>query len=254
MKQFAKYARYYDSIYKDKDYKKEADFVEQLLKSQAKGKIKNILSIGCGTCMHELILEKSGYKITGIDRSEKMVALGKEKLKEAGSKIKLLQGDTSMKSLGTKFDAVVSLFNVIGYQTTVEALDTYLAFSNKHLKKGGLLAFDAWYQPAIVLSRPQNKEISAKDAEGNEFFRKTTSVLDIKKSVLHIRFEIQTENNGTRTTHADESHYMTFFTMKELEIAAQKNGFKLIKSCQPFEIKKDVSEDNWNMWVVMQKI
>lgn len=42
---FKDYAKYYDLIYKDKDYEKEVDFIENIF---WKNKPKKILEVGCG--------------------------------------------------------------------------------------------------------------------------------------------------------------------------------------------------------------
>lgn len=45
------YLRYYDLLYKDKDYKREADYVDALIKKYhpEPKSIKNLLELGCGT-------------------------------------------------------------------------------------------------------------------------------------------------------------------------------------------------------------
>ncbi len=48
MEAFNNYAYYYNSFYKDKDYKAEAIVVDKLLKCYG-GDIRNIISFGCGT-------------------------------------------------------------------------------------------------------------------------------------------------------------------------------------------------------------
>ena len=56
---FRKYAKYYDLIYKDKDYQKEVDFIENIFKITYKP--KSILEAGSGTGSYTKILLERGY-------------------------------------------------------------------------------------------------------------------------------------------------------------------------------------------------
>lgn len=54
MEVFKDYALYYNMFYKNKDYRKEAENVKNLLTRYAVNNIKNILNIGCGTGKHDI--------------------------------------------------------------------------------------------------------------------------------------------------------------------------------------------------------
>ncbi|MBI2966754.1 MAG: hypothetical protein HYY40_02940 [Bacteroidetes bacterium] len=68
MNPFSNYALYYDLLYSDKDYNAESIYIDGLLKKYAPA-AKNLLSLGCGTGKHEVILARNGFSVTGIDRS-----------------------------------------------------------------------------------------------------------------------------------------------------------------------------------------
>ena len=65
MEIFQDYAYYYNSFYKDKDYKKEARTVETLMNRDRD--VSSVLNLGCGTGRHDIELAKMGYAMTGID-------------------------------------------------------------------------------------------------------------------------------------------------------------------------------------------
>lgn len=85
---YKKFAEYYDLCYSGKDYAKETNFLQNLIK---KYKIngKKILDVGCGTGNHALLLKKKGFDVTGIDLNKEMLKVAKKKSKS----IKFLQGD-----------------------------------------------------------------------------------------------------------------------------------------------------------------
>ena len=70
MEIFGDYANFYDNLYKDKDYKKECDYLEKIFNKYSPKKVKTILDLGCGTGSHDLILAKRGYQVTGLDFSK----------------------------------------------------------------------------------------------------------------------------------------------------------------------------------------
>ena len=71
---FNLYARYYNLLYKEKDYAGEAEYVHKLIQKYQPG-AKSILDLGCGTGRHDILLAEKGYSVTGVDRSEEMLAV-----------------------------------------------------------------------------------------------------------------------------------------------------------------------------------
>lgn len=79
MKVFGSYSNYYDLIYKDKDYSAEVYFIDSVIKKYAKGSVKTIFDLGCGTGSHAFLLAEKGYNVTGVDMSEDMLSIEKKK-------------------------------------------------------------------------------------------------------------------------------------------------------------------------------
>ena len=75
---FKAYSQYYDAFYKNKDYNDEAKRVAALIR-QFDPQAKTLLELGCGTGNHAAFFAKMGYTTTGLEISEEMVALAKEK-------------------------------------------------------------------------------------------------------------------------------------------------------------------------------
>jgi predicted TPR repeat methyltransferase len=60
---FDTYARYYDLLYRDKDYAGESEYVAAHIRKQAP-QAKCILELGCGTGAHAEHLARMGYTVT----------------------------------------------------------------------------------------------------------------------------------------------------------------------------------------------
>ena len=115
------YSKYYDLVYKKKTTTLN---VKESKVFKYKEDVKQLLEIGCETCLHSILLKK-GYNIIGIDNSNEMIKVAKEKLKEKINNITLLHEEAENLNIITtkKFDALLLLFNVIGY---IKDLDLFL--------------------------------------------------------------------------------------------------------------------------------
>ena len=79
MQVFKDYAAYYDLLYKDKDYLKEVNYINNLILKYKKGS-KTILEMGSGTGKHAVLLVKKNYNLVGVDFSQSMINLANKRL------------------------------------------------------------------------------------------------------------------------------------------------------------------------------
>ena len=143
---FEKYAKYYDLLYQGKDYKAESEYISSLIKKYHP-ETKKILEFGSGSGIHGRLLGDLGYQVIGIERSQQMIDLGNQKaeLSEVTSNFCCVLGDCTEAFIGNDFDAVISLFHVLSYQTSNESIIAMLNNACKQLKPGGIFIFDYWY-------------------------------------------------------------------------------------------------------------
>jgi len=127
-------AKYYDKIYRDKNYDKEVSFLNKLLR---KFDVKTILDVGCGTGNHIYRLEKYNYKCVGIDISQKMIKIAKKKVKA-----KLFIGDMKDFKLKNRFDAIISMFATFNYNLSLNNAEKTLRCFKIHLNKRGIVVLD----------------------------------------------------------------------------------------------------------------
>lgn len=135
---FAKYAKYYDLIYLDKDYKKEAEMVYNWAK-----KPKTILSLGCGTGKHARWWSKKTI-VVGIDSSKEMIKEARKSVPNVCFYNRKIEDDKWKKSFS--FDCVTAMFNVMGYLPDFNF--------EIPVKKGGYFIFDCWDYHKILRNPP----------------------------------------------------------------------------------------------------
>lgn len=131
----------YDVMYSGKDYVAEASTLSRLL-SAIHPRARTILDVGCGTGRH-LELLKGDYRMEGLDLSERLLAINRERNPE----VPLHHGDMTDFSLGRTFDVVWCLFAAIGYVTTLEGMRGAVAAMARHVSPGGVLIIEPWLSP-----------------------------------------------------------------------------------------------------------
>lgn len=103
-KSFEEWAKVYDMIYGN--FKEDLDFYKREAR-KAKGKV---LEIACGTGRIYLELLKDGIDAYGIDISENMLRVLKEKAKKLGLNPKVKKADMRNFRFNTKFSLIIIPF------------------------------------------------------------------------------------------------------------------------------------------------
>lgn len=243
------YASAYDSLYRDKDYEKECDFIESVFRKFT-SEVKTILDLGCGTGGHSLILSRRGYKVTGIDRSEDMLEIAKKKAADKNLEVEFIKGDITNIDLQKKFDAVTAMFAVMGYQTTNSSLSRACQVARKHLNTNGIFIFDCWYGPAVITEKPGIRIKEVKKYEKDRIIRFTEPALNILKHTVEIKFKVLRIKKGHLINETNESHFMRFLFPQEIIYFLEIAGFSKIEFCPFLKLEEPLTENDWNMAVI----
>jgi len=98
---FENYGKKYDTEVFTQGTIGECDFIEKEIGSN---KSLEIIDIGCGTGRHTIEMSKRGYKVTGIDLSESLLARAKEKASSLNLQIDFQIHDARKLPFKNKFD------------------------------------------------------------------------------------------------------------------------------------------------------
>src|ERR1700736_646646 len=132
MSYLGKFAEYYDLFYKNKPYQEEATYVADLIQQRCPN-ARTILDLGCGTGLRSLEMARLGYQIRGLDQSPPMLSIARQHLANAKDippqAVDFLAGDITKFKARHGYDAIISLFHVFSYLTTLESLKDAVACS-----------------------------------------------------------------------------------------------------------------------------
>lgn len=231
MKTFDLYARYYDLIYRDKDYAGEAKYLAGLLKQYAP-LANSILELGCGTGRHAAELAALDYQVQGVDLSEEMVERAERHFstlsKPLQAKLSCRQGDLRTVRLHKHFDAVISLFHVMSYQSTNQDLLASFGTARAHLEAGGFFVFDGWYGPGVLSDPPVLRARRWEDKEVS-VLRVAEPVMHANENTVDVNYRIVVMDRVTKQfQEISETHCMRYFFKPELEMILSEAKLQMI--------------------------
>lgn len=251
---FADYSRYYDLLYRDKDYESEITYIERLLKQYAP-QAKQLLELGCGTGKHASLLVQKGYQLWGIDQSETMLTQAESRRLALSSQqqnqLQFQLGDIRTLQLSQRFDAVLSLFHVFSYQVSNQDLLSAFITAKNHLNVGGILLFDCWYGPAVLSDRPTVR-VKRWEDEQIRITRIAEPCMDAVQNRVEVNYQVFIEDKQTQEiTSLQETHQMRYLFSPEIDSLAQQTGFEVIAAFN-WMSDRPLSFDSWNAIFVLR--
>jgi SAM-dependent methyltransferase len=249
---FRRYSRYYDLLYQDKDYVAEADYIARTLRDVAPN-AKRILEFGSGTGRHGRLLAERGYHIFGVERSDVMASIAREAAKPTNGSFDCIQGDVqTARAPGAPFDAVISLFHVVSYQTTNDALLATFENAARNISAGGVFFFDVWHGPAVLTQRPAVRLKQVENADVR-LKRIAQPSLDDSAGVVTVHYTIFAETKKTGAIETfEETHHMRYLFPTEIDLLARQTGFAAERT-EEFGSGRPPSSDSWGVAYVLRK-
>ena len=191
---------------------------------EAKRAAGPVVEFGCGTGRILVPTARAGVEITGVDYSDTMLGILRDKLPDADVHI----GDLRDFDVGRKFKLVTIPFRAIAH--IIEAEDHVRLFENmrRHLAEGGRLIFD-FFQPNLgKLAQPREEFMHFERKEdGNTIRRYSIANTHPWKQLLAITFRWEIEGPGGEVEELTEEFDMRWFYRFELEHILKRAGLEI---------------------------
>jgi SAM-dependent methyltransferase len=248
-----RYAELYDLFYGDKPYADEARFVHDCIQEFRPHPTRRILELACGTGRHALELEKLGYEITATDRSPDMLEIARRRAAMNNSKIVFALADMrDLEIPGYEYDAVVCLFDSIGYLKTDEALHDAFGQIRGRLRPGGLFIFEFWHAPAM-LNQYSPMRVRKLKTENSEIIRTSETTLDREKRLATVNYTVEERNKDGTGPTLRESHTNRFFSVDEMKSLVSSASFEPLEFFAGFDKQGSINDDTWHIVSVNRK-
>lgn len=141
MEAYTSFAAVYDTFMDNIPYEEWKSYLKELLKEYG---VQDglVLDLGCGTGTMTELLAADGYDMIGVDNSEEMLEIAREKQIKSGHEILYLLQDMREFELYGTVGAVFSICDSLNYITEPEELKQVFRWVNNYLDPGGIFIFD----------------------------------------------------------------------------------------------------------------
>jgi SAM-dependent methyltransferase len=250
---YQKYASLYDIFYSDKPYKEEAKFIDDCFRQYGVPPINRVLELACGTGSHAMELEAIGYNITASDSSEEMIKFAKQKANLLKSKVNFcIQDMRSINSQGQPFDAIICLFDSIGYITSNKDLNKTFTGISEHLRIGGLFIFEFWHA-AAMLKYYEPVRMRLRKTNVGHVLRISETDLDYLNQTASIHYTFYEFLNNGSFNCCDETHISRFFLIQEISNFLFMNGLVPLRFFNGFSFNEEIFGDTWHIVGLAEK-
>jgi ubiquinone/menaquinone biosynthesis C-methylase UbiE len=251
-----KYSDFYDILYKEKNYKAEASFIDQLIGEQYScPKDIQLLDLACGTGRHLEELYKIGYrKMMGSDISRSMINVAIDKFNSIDNQIKFYTSSFQRSNeIPGEFDVVISMFSAVNYITNYQ--DQVLSFKNifNLLKNGGIFIFDIWNGNAVVDHYSPVKILRKKDGH-QEIQRISETEINTITQDVSVKFTCSLFENDHREIEFIETHLLHYYYLPEIKNLLFQAGFTVAKICPFMNAQAEIEPLDWNITIVAKKL
>lgn len=239
---FSRYARYYDLLYRDKDYAGEARFVDGLLRESG-ARAGTLFELGCGTGAHARQFAQLGWRVTAVDLSADMIGIARSRT-PAGAPIEFVVGTGANCAVDRTKDAAMSLFHVASYHAAPgEALKMFTDV-RRQLAPGARFVFDFWHGPGVQADPPVVRVRRVAD-EQIRVTRIAEPTHRPEESRVDVAYEVFVEDVASgRIERFTELHRLRYFSAPELTALLDQAGFTVEKTLAGLE-PRELDARSW---------
>ena len=193
-----------------------------------------ILELGCGTGRVSIELIKEGFIVTGLDLSEKMLDIYKDKIKDLSNykqnRANLIIGDMANFNIDSKFSLIIAPFRAFQALTKKNDIKNCLSCINKHLDHNGIFIINV-FRPNKVLDESwcsgENIQWERNDPKTGFLVRKkdVRERIDTKNQIIYPKFiyEIQDKDGNIEKKYEDLE--LKYYYHDQLKTILENNNF-----------------------------
>ncbi len=233
MSTYSDFALVYDRLMSDVDYKARTEYLLKLFKKYGK-KPTLLLDLACGTGGFSNEMAKRGIEVIGVDMSEEMLGIAREKSAEEETDVLYLCQRAEELDLYGTVDGAICSMDSLNHITDIKDLKKAVSRVSLFLEEGCLFIFDVntIYKHEKVLA--DNTFVIDEDGIycvwQNEF--------KAEKLTTHIYLDFFTEQEDGSYLRFGEEFPERAYTHEELEDVLKESGLEIL------EVFGDMTEES----------
>lgn len=225
MSGYSVFARYYDQLTANIDYRRRGEYFHEIVKKFKTTKENILLDLACGTGSISEVMADLGYDVIGVDNSEEMLGIAIEKKFDSGHNIQYLCQDMCRLDMFGTVDITICALDSINHLSSTDDVRKVFEGAAFFSELGGLLIFD-------VNTLYKHREILA----DNTFTYETDNVYCVWENTLdrttdevkmHLEFFEALEENGLYE-RSSETFSERAYSEEVIEGLLEECGFELL--------------------------
>lgn len=248
MDQYRDFAFVYDELMNEVDYNGWVKYIEDIIKNE-NAKVQNILELACGTGNLTIPLTKKNYDIAGIDISEEMLSVAREKAEKEGVELVLLQQDIAQLDFDiTNLDCVLCACDGFNYITYDDDLENVFTKTYELLKEDGIFIFDisSFYKLSTILGNNMYGE------NRDDIAYMWQNYFDDEENLVEMELAFFIKDEFEKFERFEEVHQQRAYTEDEILDMLKSSGFKNIKVYGDFTFEAP-KQDSQRIFFVCKK-
>jgi SAM-dependent methyltransferase len=213
---YTRLAGVYDEVVVDPCHGVWAAFLDDLFGTDEHG-VADVLDVCCGTGLLAAELAARGYRVTGVDASEAMLARARSLLGPGVPLIRATLPDLPVEKI---FDAATSTLDGFTYLAP-ETLGPTMEALARALRPGGWLVFDVHAEAMLALT--SSRPVVSGEKGGHRFVMSAS--VDPAARVCDTRIDFTPTGNDPPFS---ESHRQYFHRAADIRSALVESGFDVI--------------------------
>jgi SAM-dependent methyltransferase len=198
----------------------------------------NILELGCGTGRVSIELAKNGFFVTGLDLSENMIEVYKNKLIElpydVKNRINIVNGNMANFELEKKYSLIIAPFRAFQALTKENDIQNSLECIKNHLDNNGIFIINV-FRPYKVLDESwcfsdkiQWERIDPKS--GFHVIKKDSGEkIDTKNQIIYPKFTYEIIDKNGNIEKSIENLELKYYYYEQLKKLILENGFEILE-------------------------
>ncbi len=228
---------------------------EERIRSMALAAERNVVvDLGCGTGTLTELLADQGYDMIGIDNSEEMLQIAREKKEKSGNEILYLLQDMRELELYGTVGAVVSVCDSLNYLLEEEDIVEVFRLVNNYLYPGGVFIFDfnTVYKYETVIGDctiAENREDCSFIWENYYDAREQMNEYDL---TIFIKTEAKGGEGEERFRRFTETHYQRGYTLGQMRRMVEESGLEFVAAVDA-DSHEEVKKESGRIYVIARE-
>ena len=223
MSSYNVFAKYYDELTANIDYKKRSEYFNSIINKYKKTDGAVLLDLACGTGSISVEMAKLGYDVIGIDNSVEMLCIASQKNYENNLAIQFICQDMRNIDLYSSVDITICALGSINHLNSLKDVKSVFKKVSEFTELDGLFIFD-------INTIYKHKYILANNTftyETDDVYLVWENQFNEKNNNVKMNLEFFEYEDGAYY-RSSESFTEKAYDINEIDAALKETGFEII--------------------------